>query len=602
MPAQPSLGLHANRRYSVPSVSRGTRGPNYNFSVQNILTGKVASAFCAGQSMSVCVDGEEEVGPPVDGVPANTWPKKWFRPHTVLRVPKVVILSSVPFWTLFWPRTYFYGNRDVIGQDPATGIFNNYYYFDQWNTQDIGQGDSRFDTDSTPPNQTYKFGNPNYDYSSIQTVSNDTLNQYNCGMLESQVTTAMLTASITIQAEPCYVGPGGVGDDPGPKVRFSQVVGQLDNSCYYDGHQHLIDQFVRIKKALEADPIDPIFVLIPTWMPYRMYQCYNSFLKRNVQHLNPGHGGAVNYRPCDISDSIPCYNYEPTKWNPVYPEIFDPRNGQGFNANQVPWLSTANPGFGTNVLHMYVGHPVMKYFNSSSIFDYQAFPLTPEVQWLAGPVYAGLYTGDTQPYFAGRRLVWKTFGYDYGYTGTITADSLYNTRYHGIVESAAAQYKANFYEFRNLATRIMTYASGLSPVFNGMEILKDRERTCPATQGYFGFETFADYAAIYDNEDDSIEDCSWVPPAFLKFGETTNAFPDAKSLNIATEMIYPGIEAHIRAYYDSIEPGSQAFFQKAIDINNMDEFDVQLDDPVDAGSADSDFFISYIKEYFKNAQ
>lgn len=646
MPAQPELGLHANRKHSVPSLTPGSRGAKYCFSVTSLLTGKVQSAFGSGQSMGVCTDGEESEPPTLEPVTrtgvspfyptvtdpdapnsgpanqilantANTWPKLWFNSGRIMRVPKTVILSSLPFWTCFWPSAYFYGNRDVIGLDGATGIFTNYYYFDMWNTQDLGGGDPAFPVDTSPPDYTFTYGNPNYDYGLLQTPSGpsddyidnsgvhhlpntrdttlDSLNQfYSLGP-----TSAQLNASITVQAEPDYIAPGGVGVSAGPVVRYSQVVGSALND-YYQGHQKLIDAFRIVKKQLESNATDPIFVIIPGWMPYRLYQCYNSFLTRSAESLNAAHGGSVNGQPCNVSDAIPCYNYTPVTWNPVYPEIFDPRNAEGFNTSQVPWLSTVDPGFGTNVLHMYVGHPVIKYFTSSSIFDFQAFPLTPEVQWIAGSVYQGDYTGAAQPYFAGRRDVWESEGFDYGYTGVITPESLYLTRYGPIVQNAATAYKANFYNFRNFTTKLYTYKDGINCLFSPQSINKDQERTCPSTQFFFGFNTFSEFAANYDSEDNTISDCedSDANPPHLKYGETANAFPSTESLGQASGLVYPGIMSRIMQYYASIDPGAAQFYQLSVSNNDLTEYNVSYEGGYSGLSADPDAIIETIRNYF----
>lgn len=645
MPAQPELGLHANRKHSVPSLSKGARGAYYCFSTTSLLTGKVQSAFGSGQSMAVCTDGEESEPPTLTSVTrpdrgpyptqtdpdapgsersnnalattANTWPKLWFNAGRIMRVPKTVILSSVPFWPCWWPSTYFFGNRDVIGFDSLAGLFTNYYYFDQWNTQDIVGGSGDFPFDSTAPDYTFTYGNPNYDFGLLQTASGqaddyidtegihhlpntrnntiDALNQfYGLGP-----TTDELTSSITIQAEPDYIAPGGVGNSSGPVVRYSQVVGMATNG-YYESHQALIDAFRIVKKQLESNATDPIFVIIPGWMPYRLYQCYNSFLNRQAEQLNGAHGGAINGQPCNVSDAVPCYNYVPQTWNPVYPEVFDPRNAQAFNSGQVPWLSTADPGFGTNVLHLYIGHPVMKFFESGSIFDYQAFPLTPEVQWIAGSVYQGAYTGSAQPYFAGRRDVWDSSGFDYGYTGIITPESLYEARYRPIVENAATQYKQNFYNYRNFTTRLYTYNDGIECNFSPQNIKKDQENNCPSTQFFFGFNTFAEFAAQYDTEDHSISDCedSGANPPHLKYGEALANFPDTPSLLQAITLVYPGIMNRITAYYASIDPGAAEFYQLSVDLNDLDDYNVNYKGSYDGLGADPDAIIEEIRDYF----
>lgn len=133
MPADPDKGLHANRSHSIPTNG----GPPNCFSRSDILDGKTRAAFGGGQSMAVCEDGESVSNP-------DTWPKAWPKKGRVLKVPKCVILSSFPFWTLYWPNCYFYFPRDVIG-DTGLGFLGNYYYLDQWNGLDMSITESKPD-------------------------------------------------------------------------------------------------------------------------------------------------------------------------------------------------------------------------------------------------------------------------------------------------------------------------------------------------------------------------------------------------------------------------------------------------------------------------
>lgn len=582
MPPQPELGLHANRIYSVPWISYG---PKNCFSVTDILTGSTPSAFGSGQSMAVCMQPEETSLPPgaPEGAAAATWPKKWHKPNRLIRVPKTVILSSLPFWTLFWPEGYMYAPEDVEEVDTATGILGNYYYFDQYN---LFTGD-----DATLPDSTYDYGNQVYDYGYDATLQNELGPAY-YSQNPNVITTSDYFSNVTPQATPDALANITSIE---PTVRYSQLVCNNIENTYYQEHAQLIGTFKNLKNSLEANTDDPIFVCIPFWMNTILYQCDNTTLTKNQESLNTAHGGAVNGQPCDVSDSVPCYNYTPLSQNPTYPYIYDPRNMGAFPTPQVPWLLSTNPGFGTEVVHIYIGHPCLKYYSSYSPFDFQAWPLSPEGQFITGATPSGNYLGSNIAYYAGRRPIWESYGYDYGYTGTSTPSNLYSY-YSDIIGAAANTYKQNFYYYRNFTVQLLTYTGELDGGFILTCIEADIERTCPSTQFYYGYD-FDTFAAFYDNIDNYIVDCSDAQdnPAHLKYGETEDAYPDITMVNNAINEVYPGIKERILDYWNGINPGVLAFYGIAIASNDLSNYNVILGN---AGTNDQDNITSAINASF----
>lgn len=599
MPAQPDKDLHANRRFSVP-VS-GSGGPKNCFSRGDILTGKTPAAFGSDQSMQICIDGESN---------PTELPRRWLQAGRVLRVPRTVILSSLPFWTCWWPSAYFYAPRDVIGEDLVTGEFGNYYYFDQWN--DVN------DASMTLPDYSFALNNSNYVGTPQQTTQYaagdpNYLNNQVWKNFDSSLTTADKQTVYNMRSSCATVST--LPDDPDcdaipsylfnlcaqpPAERFSQIVCHVTNP-YYQQHADLIKVFQEVKKKLEADPINPIFVIIPEWMPTELTQTRNAFLKGSHELLNGAHGGSANKKPCDVSDSIPCYNYVPVCWAPAYPDINAPQNQETFTTPGVPFLLSTHPGVGTDVLHLYIGHPCMKYSPSNSIWDFQAWPLTPEVQWIAGPVFQGTYLGSTLPFFAGRRAVWRDLGFDYGYTGTITPESLYETRYKPLVEAAVGTYKKEFYNYRNFSTHLFTYRNDWTFPWDFNQIWKDQENNCTSTQFFFGFNTFAEFAAQYDGVDTNISDCEddgGPNPAKLKYGETHNNFPDTPSISAAVHNFFPPIAARIENYYNTIDTGSKAFYDLVIKKNDLEPYNVVSRGTVRNDFFDADGLIAYIQAYF----
>ena len=578
MPEVPDKGLHRNRALSIP-----TSGGQPNcFSRTDILDGKTPAAWGSDQSAGIAVDGESKDDP-------DTITKNWYTKGRVLRVPKAVILSSFPQWTAYWPGCYFYFPRDVIGDD-GFGQLGNYYYFDQWNMLDP----------NTTTSPDYGWAGPDASSGDAGYQNNPVWNQFT--NLDPSTKSTIYNAQYacnTFGDPDCSDIPSylmNICPTPPLTERYFQCVAQVENP-YYTLHPAYMQAFLEAKQILESDPIDPIYVNIPNWLSTKLYQVRNGFLTQTHETLNGVHGGAVNGSPCNVFDAAPCYNETPICWAPPYPDINAPSAQLPFDGATVPWLMSADPGVGTNTLHIYIGHPNMNYDASGSPYDYQAWPLTPEMQWTLGPVASGNYLGSALPYFAGRRLIWRAFGFDYGYNGGITPQNLWDNVYGGLVSGAAEGYKQNFWKMRNMGVRLFTYNVTWNFGWTFGVLDKDRRNTCPATQFYDGFETFADFASIYDNQDDSISDCEDYGPPYLKVGETMNYFPakaDIDRAKVVGALLTPRVEN----YYNGMDPGSADFFKIAINETGLDDYNVSYEGSAPGAFVSAGGFVDYVREYF----
>jgi hypothetical protein len=584
MPAVPDKGLHANRAYSIPTDD----GPKNCYSRTDILTAKTPAAFGSGQSLEVCTNGESQKNP-------ATWPKDWYKKGRVLKVPKTVVLSSFPFWTLYWPKACFYFPRDVIG-DSGYGFLNNYYYLEQWNGLDTSITEANPDYDWL---KEYDVSDPRV-VSGLSGASGYTNNRAwkdmrnldpadKGGVYNSQMNCRFMSQDgRECESIPAYL----INKCPTPPMdeRYFKGVATIENP-YYRLHPQLLDAFLAAKKLLEGDPKDPIYVDIPNWMPRTMYQVRNAYLKQTHEKLNRGHGGAINHRPCEVADTIPCHTYENICWAPPYPDVADPRNNPGFSGPTVPWLMSTRPGFGTNTLHLYIGHPNMAYFPADFFHNYQAWPLSPEMVYEAGPVGAGSYLGDPRPYYAGRRPVWRAYGYaNHG------AQGLWDTRYSGIVQGAADVYKDAFWKFRNFGTRIFTYNVSWPWGWDFGRLYDDRRNDCPSTQFYMGFD-FSEFAREYDGVDTNITDCNWHD--HLPVGETHNYFPSQASID---EAVGVGVRLSQRVmdYYNNNDAGSAKFFQIALGKTGPGDFNASYEGSMPGEFLDPDGIVAYVREYFKD--
>ncbi len=591
---------HSNRPFDIPrSSDKGT------YSRSDILTGKTKMAWGDDQSAGVGASGENTTDP-------TTWPERFYQDGEPLRVPKTVIFSSFPFWTCWWKSATYYGTRDVIGQMfTPPFLFGNYYYFDMWNDVDIT---------NTPPNdfseilsnQDYRDAITADNHSAIEILNSNPLGPYQTNTAWQQFDDQLTADDKMSVHNPYWIctttceGMDCLTCDSVPSwmfttcpialpERFQQIICQVTNP-YYTLHQQITKVFLAAKHTLESDPDDPIFVVVPAWLPQELYQTRNAKKKKSHEVQNGGHGGSANHKPCEVVDVIPCYRYIPTCWAPAYPDVRDARNSMPFPGVQVPWLLNPNPGFGVNVLHIYVGHTNVRYDVGDDIWGYQAWPLSPEGNFI-GPLFDSLYLGSiSTPQLAGQRSLIRDAGFDWGFVNH-GAIGVYNN-YAGIIEGAAENYKTNYTQYREYSTHLFTYPASWNFNWSLRNIFFDQERTCEATQFYFGFE-FSDFASMYNTEDNNITDCAKAP-AFLKFGETHNATPDSDSLRTAIGTFYPPIQQRVTDYYNGIEPGTSKMYDLTIDKNGLADFNVVNKGEFGGALMDPDGLVEYVRQYFRD--
>jgi hypothetical protein len=589
MPEVPEKGLHRNRAISVPTDN----GPRNCFSRSDILSDATPAAWGSEQSAEIAVDGEKKTNP-------DTWPKKWYTKGRCLRMPKTVILSSFPFWTLYWPGCYFNMPRDVIGDD-GYGQLGNYYYLDQWNFLDMSA--------NPPPDYSWASG-PDLSSSSDGYQNNSAWDQFKFlnpsdkSTIYNAQSACQAMAASTLGDPSCDSVPSylfNMCPTPPSRERYQQQVGQVTNNPYYQDHPQYLAAFLAAKQILENDPKDPIYVVIPAWLDPQLVQVRNAFLTMTHEQRNAAHGGAVNYRPCDVSDAIPCYVDTQICWAPAYPDRNGPSFTMPFNGPQIPWLMSSgrDPGVGTNTLHIYIGHPNMSFFATNNDTDYQAWPFTPEVAWIAAAVYSGTYPGSPLPFFAGRRAIWRApqFSLDYGYSGTVTPQSVWNSRYKFLVGGAADQYKQRFWQHRNFGTRIFTYDPNWIFQWYFDNLDGDRRNDCPSTQAYFGFD-FADFASSYDNTDFNVTDCADMSPGHTKFAETHNYFPLYADIQRA-KFVGNQLRQRVESYYTSNDAGAGEFFGIALEQTGLADYNASYEGKVPGSFKTADGIVEYVREYFK---
>lgn len=567
----PEKGLHANRKHSTPWTSGGPANCMSRSDILQIpLQGDgefkhhpTITHWMPGNNIGE-TGGEKYAHP-------NIWPKK----DKLLRVPKVAILSSLPNWSLMWKKDVLYAPRDVIGQMfTAPFLFGNYYYIEQWDTIESASLLMSGEYSASDPRWTNgsRFDNG---INAGSTITAGSTNFQNAN--SSDHPPPPLTPDMNVDS--------GVGDYSGS--RFHQVIGHITNNV---PTLHAATMAAG-RQASETLASQGIYLIVPQWMPEQLAQIRNGYLTETGERYNSGHG-----TDCNLTDVVDCYHHWPEPWGPGYPNVNDPRNTLAFQQPTVPWLLNIDPGFGTNCLHMYVGMPMHRYFPDNTPWAAQAYPLMPEGNYI-GPLLSGNYLGAILPYFAGRRAIWRDYGFDYGYKPGVAA--IYN-KYQAIVGAAAASFKQNFYKFRGMNTTLNTYPGNLFDFeWKLSEIWNDQKHDCHATQFYFGYK-FSDYQKMFSDEDHWYADCSGDPgnPAHLKFADSISNFPDSPSLRAAVKTFLPPIVSRIEEYYNGIKKGTLDYYNYAVQQTGLSDYGVSAGGPADP--TDSDSIIEYVQQYFKD--
>lgn len=116
----PEAEKHANRKHGL--MYNGGDGRKLARR-SNFLEGRSKMSF-----------GHEQNGSVIGGINLEDethWPTTWAPASTLMRVPRTVILSCFPNWTLMWEQATWNFPNNVFERN-KNGDLTNYYYFEMW--------------------------------------------------------------------------------------------------------------------------------------------------------------------------------------------------------------------------------------------------------------------------------------------------------------------------------------------------------------------------------------------------------------------------------------------------------------------------------------
>ncbi len=553
MPENPQLGLHRNALGGVVCIGRG--GPSNCMSVNDFLFGNTPLCFGSGQSNNIFTETEvgirdENFDPVKD---PELWPKQFYRPGQILRIPKVVIFSAFITWMEFWDYCSFDFPHDVIGLIFSTGVITNYYYFDQWDCD----GDWRGIVDPDPYVPAPPHGN-------------------------------------------------AVDTDPGmgkKEFRYSHAVnsGGSFQSAWYPQWLDFYEQARNAKKTLEAleepiyviighwDVIDEIFEKerghsIPTRNTWTLWMNNDAYSQDGTGEAHPNVLAGIG--DCDIF--IPDGHRART-----HPDQSCPNwRSECDNPPTVPALLCPEPLIGADVLHIWVGHFCINHGDPEAI-AFETYPQCPGGAML-GTVFSGTYLGAPIDFYDGRRNAWRDIGFNYGYMkdndGTGNVKGLYNY-YRTQISAAANTYKQNFWKYRNFGVRIYNWQKNQWNFNWNASAIKKDQKWCAAQQFYFGF-TLAEFEARVTGEDSYFVDYSDSQPAHLKFGNTVGRSPDSPTIRLGVNNAIQYLQPRVEAYYNGVDEGTTKFWNKVINDNELGPYNVSYagEWPVELAQVAIDYF------------
>lgn len=543
MPEQPDRQKHRNRKFSIPFMGEG--GRQNCFSRNDFLTGQSQVRFGDQQSMNVT--SEDEVPGP-DGNP-ETYPKNWPKAGRILGVPKVVVMTSLPCWPEFWENCSFDCPRTVIGtllKDPSSGPYGNYRYLQQ------------------------------YDSAAIDWKGHST---------------------------------GSVND---AEYRFCQEIG-TGTGTYPRQHSKLIDTVFPAAAKILAGLPEPIYAIIPRYMPSR----YDSIVNKNIAYVpwtrfsrwwSGSDGDDVDFSVGLGNDDCDIYGAPFSPRGRVHMDPQGPNNVSDCNPPKMPCLLAGDPTyFGTNVLHMYIGHWAMKWGIDPNILTFESYPLSPIAEQIATQLIGDNYHGSPIPGYDGSRLIWFDYGYNYGYmssdgkgnnssTGGVAGLLNY---YKGSLTSAANNYKTAFWKYRDFATRLFQYPEPIKMIWNPDILFKD-QKWCAAEGFWFGFDTFDDWVNLHPpTEDGHFSNMVDAPdnPLHLKTCINVTRTPDSPNIREGVNYAFPYLKDRVEAYYRGIDPGTSMFMDGMIAQNQLDEYNV-VNEGSGADMMSADGIVDYVRTYF----
>lgn len=340
---------------------------------------------------------------------------------------------------------------------------------------------------------------------------------------------------------------------------FNQVVCVVENPMA-KLHAQLMDTFQEVAEALAQDEKDPIYVVIPKWTPK-----YLAMKARNIT-LTDWESTNKDWH----FNSLPSYYFIQHDGTYYYPDQNSPENTLDFNYTGVPCLACPEPGFGTNVLHMYMGHWTHKLFPTASPFLYESWPFGPPGQMIAD-TYLGDYLGfPIETGLNGIRALWRDCGLSFGYMDNTDLVSFYDT----FNSAAAANYKSNFYKYRNYATRLFSYDVDWVFPWNPSQLWAD-QHSFSELVFYFGYDTCCDVPRMCtDNGDMTCEDQA---DSKIRIAKHTFKSPDSPSITDAITSWFPPLRQRVEAYYNSLRPGTEDFYKRMVEDNGLGDYDVAFD-------------------------
>lgn len=361
----------------------------------------------------------------------------------------------------------------------------------------------------------------------------------------------------------------------------------------YAQHKQMWDVFRQAKAILEAQD-NPVYVVLPNWIPKTVYEVYTRNRWRAWQNDDvywPGFGQANTdvlhgHSGCDIFfDGNNRGRTHPDPTSPYWRSDCD-------DPPPVPCLACPTPFFGTNVLHLWFGHWCMNW-GGAGLLNYETFPLSPAgVQ--TGPVLNGNYLGAAADGFDGKRIVWRDLGLNYGY---MTPYRTLLDNYAGRILGAANQYKQNFWKYRDFGVRFVPWQQPWNVDLNAFAI-KDDQKWCAAGAFYFGL-SFAEFQELVTTEDQYAVDYSAVTHD-VKFANTIGRVPDSPAIRQAMvdfELFYDRIKAYYNDSSTGLDGGTRLFLTEMISRYQLADYNIAMAaSPGDLFTVDG--LVEYINAYF----
>jgi len=356
----------------------------------------------------------------------------------------------------------------------------------------------------------------------------------------------------------------GTGDDV--NVHAYYTLGHI-TSPWYQTLMKMKDIF-REAKAILENRKDPIYAIIPSWVPEDGIYMYENTNGLGYLEENPAR------RDVDFATTTPCYLSGHTTFKTYSPNTDDDRNNVSPDMQGLAALfgNTMFPTFGTNVLHMYMGHPNIRFQPGKWFTGWEAWPYAPEGNWIAGLFGGNTYLHPVQsigtPGYRANPL--PNFHYPWGYP---SVQGVYDY-YKGEYEASANSYKNAWPHFRNLHTHIFSMPNAgidVSLVMGGNDTLY-----CDDVR-HFGGQSYADYCQGYASGDPAsycianrkdLYDLLAVAELMVAIGSTQEDYAVANA-------IFTKMAGWYSDYYNGLEPGSEEVFKMIIEDYSLADYNVQ---------------------------